>query len=72
MAMFSEPFRRLPSAQCFRLAQLTITITNIYFEIANGTTVTIAQSSEFSPFANDLSRFYGANAGNKVKVTRIS
>ena len=35
--------------------------------------VTIKKSGEFCPFANDLNRFYGANAGRiKLKVTRLS
>lgn len=68
-----EPFRRLPSAQWFSLVGAINNNDEYLFEIANGATVTIAKSGEFSPFANDLSRFYGANAGKiKVKVTRIS
>ncbi|ASM51829.1 hypothetical protein PESP_b0237 [Pseudoalteromonas espejiana DSM 9414] len=67
-----EPFRRLPSAQWFTLVGAINNNDGDLFEIANGATVTLTKSGEFTPFANDLSRFYGANAGKiKVKVTRL-
>ena len=68
-----EPFRRLPDAQWFSLVGAINNNEEFLFKIANDATVTITKSGEFSPFANDLSRFYGANAGKiKVKVSRIS
>ncbi|MEL0649255.1 DUF2235 domain-containing protein [Pseudoalteromonas agarivorans] len=68
-----EPFRRLPRAQWFSLVGAINQDDEHLFEIAGGSDIKIAKSGEFCPFANDLSRFYGANAGKiKVKVTRLS
>jgi hypothetical protein len=67
-----EPFRRLPQAQWVSLVGAINKHDDNLFEIADGADVKIAKSGEFCPFANDLSRFYGANAGKiKVKVTRL-
>ncbi|TMP07622.1 hypothetical protein CWC11_06195 [Pseudoalteromonas sp. S3178] len=67
-----EPFRRLPHAQWFSLVGAINQDDEHLFEIAGGGDIKIAKSGEFCPFANDLSRFYGANAGKiKVKVTRL-
>ena len=67
-----EPFRRFPRAQWFSLIGAINKNDDHLFEIANGADIKIDKSGEFCPFANDLSRFYGANAGKiKVKVTRL-
>ncbi|MBQ4859151.1 DUF2235 domain-containing protein [Pseudoalteromonas sp. MMG007] len=67
-----EPFKRLPIAQWFSLVGAINQDDEHLFEIAGGNDIKIAKSGEFCPFANDLSRFYGANAGKiKVKVTRL-
>lgn len=67
-----EPFRRLPNAQWFSLIGAINKSDKNLFAIADGADVKMVQSGEFTPFANDLSRFYGANAGKiKVKVTRL-
>ncbi|MGB2706926.1 MAG: DUF2235 domain-containing protein, partial [Pseudoalteromonas nigrifaciens] len=63
---------RLPNAQWFSLIGAINKSDKNLFAIADGADVKIVQSGEFTPFANDLSRFYGANAGKiKVKVTRL-
>ncbi|MBE0361256.1 MULTISPECIES: DUF2235 domain-containing protein [Pseudoalteromonas] len=68
-----EPFRRLPHAQWFSLIGAINKSDDHLFEIADGADIKITKSGEFCPFANDLSRFYGANAGKvKMKVTRLS
>ena len=68
-----EPFRRLATAQWFSLIGTIGQSDEHAFEIAEGVEITIKKSGEFCPFANDLSRFYGANAGRiKLKVTRLS
>jgi hypothetical protein len=67
-----EPFRRQPSAQWFALIGAIGKSDEQLFTIAEGATIDIAKSGEFCPFANDLKRFYGANAGKiKLKVTRV-
>lgn len=67
-----EPFRRLPHAQWFSLIGAINESDEHLFEIADGADIKITKSGEFCPFANDLSRFYGANAGKiKLKVTRL-
>ncbi|CAD2224045.1 conserved hypothetical protein [Pseudoalteromonas sp. 3J6] len=68
-----EPFRRLATAQWFSLIGTIGQSDDHAFEIAEGVEITIKKSGEFCPFANDLSRFYGANAGRiKLRVTRLS
>ena len=68
-----EPFRRFAHAHWFALIGAIDKDDDSAFEIAEGTDKTITKSGEFCPFANDLSRFYGANAGKiKLKVTRLS
>ncbi|MBH0056631.1 DUF2235 domain-containing protein [Pseudoalteromonas sp. SWXJZ94C] len=68
-----EPFRRLASAQWFSLVGAINKNDDHLFEIADGADIKIEKSGEFCPFANDLNRFYGANAGKiKIKVTRLS
>ena len=68
-----EPFRRFAHAHWFALIGAIDKDDDSTFEIAEGTDKTITKSGEFCPFANDLSRFYGANAGKiKLKVTRLS
>ncbi|KPM83003.1 T6SS phospholipase effector Tle1-like catalytic domain-containing protein [Pseudoalteromonas lipolytica] len=67
-----EPFRRLPHAQWFALIGAIDNNDDHLFEIAEGADIRIAKSGEFCPFANDLNRFYGANAGRiKLRVTRL-
>ncbi|KTD97591.1 phospholipase effector Tle1 domain-containing protein [Pseudoalteromonas sp. H71] len=68
-----EPFRRKPNADWFALIGAIDKSDRALFEIAQGADITMTKSGEFCPFANDLSRFYGANAGRiKLKVTRLS
>ncbi|MCQ8878810.1 DUF2235 domain-containing protein [Pseudoalteromonas shioyasakiensis] len=67
-----EPFRRLPHAPWFALIGAVNNSDDNAFEIADGGEFKIAHSGEFTPFANDLMRFYGANAGKiTVQVTRL-
>ncbi len=67
-----EPFRRLAHAQWFALIGAIDNNDDHLFEIAEGADIRIAKSGEFCPFANDLNRFYGANAGRiKLRVTRL-
>ncbi|MGB1292464.1 MAG: phospholipase effector Tle1 domain-containing protein [Pseudoalteromonas sp.] len=67
-----EPFRRLPQSPWFALGGAIDFTDNDAFEIAVGGEFKMHHSGEFTPFANDLMRFYGANAGKiKVKVTRL-
>ncbi|MBB1469658.1 DUF2235 domain-containing protein [Pseudoalteromonas sp. SG41-5] len=67
-----EPFRRLPHANWFALIGAIAHSDNDAFEIADGGEFKMTHSGEFTPFANDLVRFYGANAGRiKINVTRL-
>lgn len=67
------PFKRLAHANWFALIGAIDDSDEHLFEIASGADINIPKSGEFCPFANDLKRFYGANAGKiKVKVTRLS
>jgi hypothetical protein len=67
-----EPFRRLGQSQWFALIGAINFTDNAAFEIADGGEFNMLQSGEFTPFANDLMRFYGANAGKiKIQVTRL-
>ena len=67
-----EPFRRFPHAQWFSLIGAINKNDEHLFKIADGADIKITKSGEFCPFANDLSRFYGANAGKiKIKVIRL-
>ena len=67
-----EPFRRLPQSPWFALVGAIDFTDNDAFEVAVGGEFKMLHSGEFTPFANDLMRFYGANAGKiKVKVTRL-
>ncbi|CAM3839745.1 MULTISPECIES: phospholipase effector Tle1 domain-containing protein [Pseudoalteromonas] len=67
-----EPFRRLPHANWFALIGAIAHRDNDAFEIADGGEFKMTHSGEFTPFANDLMRFYGANAGRiKIHITRL-
>ncbi|MFC3031602.1 phospholipase effector Tle1 domain-containing protein [Pseudoalteromonas fenneropenaei] len=67
-----EPFRRCPQASWFALIGSINGKDEWVFAINEGADVKIAQSGEFTPFANDISRYYGANTGKiKVTVTRL-
>ncbi|MGO2169142.1 phospholipase effector Tle1 domain-containing protein [Pseudoalteromonas sp.] len=67
-----EPFRRLTHAPWFSLIGAIANTDDHAFEIADGGDFKITQSGEFTPFANDLMRFYGANAGSiKLSVKRL-
>lgn len=67
-----EPFRRLAHANWFALIGAIANSDDAAFEIADGGEFKMANSGEFTPFANDLMRFYGANAGRiKIQVTRL-
>lgn len=67
-----EPFRRLPHANWFALVGAIAKDDDDAFEIADGGDFKMTHSGEFTPFANDLMRFYGANAGRiKIHVTRL-
>jgi hypothetical protein len=66
------PFKRLPQANWFSLIGTLNNNDHHAFEIAEGASVTMNESGEFTPFANDIKRFYGLNNGSiKVKVTRL-
>ncbi|NNG41741.1 DUF2235 domain-containing protein [Pseudoalteromonas sp. NEC-BIFX-2020_002] len=67
-----EPFRRLASAQWFALIGAINYTDDDVFEISAGGEFKMTKSGEFTPFANDLMRFYGANAGHiRLNVTRL-
>jgi len=67
-----EPFRRLPHANWFALVGAIAKNDNNAFAIADGGDFKMTHSGEFTPFANDLIRFYGANAGSiKLQITRL-
>ncbi|MFC0118338.1 phospholipase effector Tle1 domain-containing protein [Pseudoalteromonas xiamenensis] len=67
-----EPFRRLPNANWFSLIGSINKNDAHAFAINEGADVKILESGEFTPFANDIQRYYGANAGKiRVNVTRL-
>ncbi|CCQ12801.1 putative orphan protein [Pseudoalteromonas luteoviolacea B = ATCC 29581] len=67
-----EPFRRVPNANWFSLIGCINKDDSTSFEIAQSADVKVLHSGEFTPFANDLHRYYGANAGKiTLRISRL-
>jgi hypothetical protein len=67
-----EPFRRLPNANWFALIGTINKDDSNAFAICDGGDFKVSHSGEFTPFANDIQRYYGANSGKiELTITRL-